>query len=513
MSIFMRKPISRILEEQEHSGGTSLPRVLGRSNLVLLGVGAVVGTGIFVLTGQAAAANAGPAIVLSMVMAGLVSALAALCYSEFAASVPVAGSAYTYAYATLGEFVAWIIGWDLILEYALGAATVAVGWSGNLVTLLRQFGVQFPAALSAAPGTLVTLAGGETVTAVFNLPAVVITALVTILLVIGIKESANVNNVVVVIKVAVVLMVIAAGAVFFNTRNFSPFVPANTGTFGEYGLSGIFRGAAVIFFAYIGFDAVSTSAQEAKDPQRDMPVGIIGSLAVCTILYVLVSAAMISLVPYQEMRNQPAPLVIAIESAERNAVGTAWAVPMSALRILVTLGALAGLTSVMLVMMMAQPRIFLAMAKDGLLPPFAARIHPRFRTPHITTVLTGVAVAVASGFSTIGTLGNLVNIGTLLAFVIVAIGIIFMRRREPDAPRPFKVPLVPWLPGLSAVVSVVLMASLPWESWERLLIWMGLGVALYFAYGYRHSRLRGIAATRESVLTSRVSSASPIAPK
>jgi len=490
MSIFMRKPVARILDEHERGGGATLPRVLGRSNLVLLGVGAVIGTGIFVLTGQAAAAHAGPAIVLSMVIAGLVSALAALCYSEFATSVPIAGSAYTYAYATLGEFIAWIIGWDLILEYALGAATVAVGWSGNLVTLLRQFGIQFPPALSAAPGTSVALAGGETVTAVFNLPAVIITILVTILLVIGIKESATVNNVVVVIKVGVVMMVIAAGAIFFNARNFTPFIPENTGTFGEYGISGIFRGAAVIFFAYIGFDAVSTSAQEAKDPQRDMPVGIIGSLAICTVLYVLVSAAMISLVPHGRMLNEPAPLVIAVEAAERTAAGTLWAGPMAALRILVTLGALAGLTSVMLVMMMAQPRIFLAMARDGLLPPFAARIHPRFRTPHIMTVLTGVAVGLAAGFSGIGALGALVNIGTLFAFVIVSIGIIFMRRREPDAPRPFKVPLVPWVPILSAIVSLVLMASLPWESWERLLIWMAIGIALYFAYGYRHSRLR-----------------------
>jgi basic amino acid/polyamine antiporter, APA family len=491
MSIFMRKPLARILAEQEHPGGTTLPRVLTRSNLVLLGVGAVVGTGIFVLTGQAAAAHAGPAIVLSMVMAGLVSALAALCYSEFAASVPIAGSAYTYAYATLGEFTAWVIGWDLILEYALGAATVAVGWSGNLVTLLRQFGMQFPAALSAAPGTVVQLANGETVTAIFNLPAVIITILVTILLVIGIKESATVNNVVVVIKVSVVLLVIAAGAIFFSASHFVPFLPENTGTFGEYGVSGVFRGAAVIFFAYIGFDAVSTSAQEAKDPQRDMPVGIIGSLVVCTILYVLVSAAMISLVPYQQMRNEPAPLVIAVESAERTAAGTAWAAPMAALRILVTLGALAGLTSVMLVMMMAQPRIFLAMSRDGLLPSWAGRIHPRFRTPHLTTVLTGVGVALSAGLTGIGTLGNLVNIGTLLAFVIVAIGIIFMRRREPNAHRPFKVPFVPWIPALSALVSLVLMASLPWESWERLLLWMAIGIAVYFAYGFRHSRLRG----------------------
>jgi APA family basic amino acid/polyamine antiporter len=497
MSIFMRKPVARILAEHEGASGATLPRVLGRWNLILLGVGAVVGTGIFVLTGQAAAAHAGPAIVVSMVIAGLVSALAALCYSEFATSVPIAGSAYTYAYATLGEFIAWIIGWDLILEYALGAATVAVGWSGNFVTLLRQFGIQFPALLSAAPGTVVALPGGETVTAVFNLPAVGITAVVTALLVIGVKESANVNNVVVVVKVGVVLLVIAAGALFFNASNFTPFVPENTGTFGEYGTSGIFRGAAVIFFAYIGFDAVSTAAQEAKDPQRDMPAGIIGSLAACTLLYVLVSAAMISLAPYQEMRNEPAPLVVAVDSAARAAAGSGWAGPMAVLRILVTVGALAGLTSVMLVMMMAQPRIFLAMANDGLLPPFAARIHPRFRTPHLTTLLTGVAVALAAGFSGIGTLGNLVNIGTLLAFVIVAIGIIFMRRREPEAPRPFAVPFVPWLPLLSAAVSLVLMASLPIDSWQRLLIWMGIGVVLYFAYGYRHSRLRG----RESAVS------------
>jgi basic amino acid/polyamine antiporter, APA family len=490
MSMFIRKPVNRILAEHDHGAGASLPRVLGRTNLVLLGVGAVVGTGIFVLTGQAAAAHAGPAIVLSMLLAGLVSALAALCYSEFAASVPVAGSAYTYAYATLGEFVAWIIGWDLILEYALGAATVAVGWSGNLVTLLHQMGLQFPATLSAAPGTVVAMADGATVTAVFNLPAVIITALVTALLVVGVKESASVNNVVVVIKVTVVLLVIVAGAVFFDAGHFVPFVPPNTGTFGEFGISGIFRGAAVIFFAYIGFDAVSTSAQEAKNPQRDMPVGIIGSLVICTVLYVLVSGAMIALVPYQAMRGQAAPLVVAIEAAARTAAGTSWASPMAALRVLVTLGALAGLTSVMLVMMMAQPRIFLAMSRDGLLPPWAGRIHPRFRTPHVTTIVTGVVVAVASGLSSLGTLGNLVNIGTLLAFVIVAVGIIVMRRRDPDAPRPFKVPFVPWVPALSAVASIVLMASLPWESWERLILWMVLGVAVYFVYGARHSALR-----------------------
>ena len=490
MSIFMRKPIARILDEQEGAGKPALSRVLGPSHLVALGVGAVVGTGIFVLTGQAAAANAGPAIVISMVIAGLVSTLAALCYSEFATTVPIAGSAYTYAYAGLGEFIAWIIGWDLILEYALGAATVAVGWSGNLVTLLQQLGLSFPAAVSAAPGTVIRLANGDTVTAVFNLPAVIITIIVTALLVIGIKESANVNNVIVVIKVAVVLMVIAAGALFFTRDHFVPFVPANTGVFGEFGVSGIFRGAAVIFFAYIGFDAVSTSAQEARNPQRDMPIGIIGSLAVCTLLYVLVSIAMISLVPYQTMKNEPAPLVIAVQAGAARAVGTPWAGPMAALEICVTVGALAGLTSVMVVMMMAQPRILLAMARDGLLPPWAEQIHPRFKTPHITTVLTGIVVAAAAGFSGIAALGNLVNIGTLLAFVIVALGVIVMRRREPDAPRPFRVPLVPWVPILSALCSLVLMLSLPWQSWQRLILWMAIGMVMYFLYGYRHSRLR-----------------------
>jgi APA family basic amino acid/polyamine antiporter len=311
-----------------------------------------------------------------------------------------------------------------------------------------------------------------------------------VILVIGIKESANVNNVVVTIKIAVVLMVIAAGWVFFDPAHFHPFIPENSGNFGEYGVSGIFRGAAIIFFAYIGFDAVSTSAQEAKNPQRDMPVGIIGSLVVCTVLYVLVASAMIALVPYQAMRNEPAPLVIAVQAAAQRAAGTSWQAPMSILQVLVTVGALAGLTSVMVVMMMAQPRIFLAMARDGLLPRWASKIHPRFRTPHVTTILTGIVVGAASGFGTLGALGNLVNIGTLLAFVIVAIGIIVMRRREPGAARPFKVPFSPWIPMLSAVVSLVLMASLPWSSWERLIIWMGIGIVLYFSYGFRHSRLR-----------------------
>jgi basic amino acid/polyamine antiporter, APA family len=456
----------------------------------MLGVGAIIGTGIFVLTGQAAAANAGPAIVISMVLAGLTSVLAALCYSEFAASVPVAGSAYTYAYATLGEFVAWVIGWDLILEYALGAATVAVGWSGNLVTLLGQLGVTFPAALSAAPGTAVPVPGGPPVTAVFNLPAVLVTIAVTALLVRGVRESASVNAAIVVIKVAVLLIVVGAGAFFMDPANFHPFIPENTGRFGEYGWSGIFRGAAVIFFAYIGFDAVSTSAQEARNPQRDMSRGILGSLAICTVLYVLVSGVMVGLVPYKSMLNQPAPLVIAVEAAAGRAANTPWAGAMEAVKILVTVGALAGLSSVMVVVMMAQPRIFMAMSRDGLLPAWAGRVHPRFRTPHVSTLATGALVAVAAGLTPIATLGNLVSIGTLMAFVIVSLGIIVLRRTRPDLPRPFRVPLVPVVPILSAVVSFGLMLSLPWSTWWRLILWMALGVLLYFVYGYRKSRLR-----------------------
>ena len=492
MSIFATKSIEQIKAEQlGHEGTGGLRRVLGPGQLIMLGVGAVIGTGIFVLTGQAAAANAGPAIVISMILAGLTSALAALCYSEFAATVPVAGSAYTYAYATLGEFIAWVIGWDLILEYALGAATVAVGWSGNLTTLLHQLGLSFPAALSAAPGTVVQVANGASVTAVFNLPAVLITIAVTLLLITGVSESATVNAVIVVIKVGIVLVVIGAGALFIQTANWHPFIPQNTGTFGEYGWSGVLRGAGVIFFAYIGFDAVSTSAQEARDPQRDMPRGILGSLAICTVLFVLVSAVMVGVVPYKQMLNEPAPLVIAIEAAAGRAAGTPWAPLMNGLTMLLTVGALAALSSVMVVMMLAQPRIFLAMANDGLLPRWAGIVHPRYKTPHISTIVTGVVVAIAAGLTPIATLGSLVSIGTLMAFVIVSIGVIVLRRTRPDLPRPFRMPMVPLLPILSALVALLLMLGLPRATWERLVIWMIVGIVIYFAYGYRRSRLRG----------------------
>ena len=491
MSIFATKSIEQIKEEQLGDGSGGLKRVLGVWQLVMLGVGAIIGTGIFVLTGQAAAANAGPAIVISMVIAGVTSVLAAFCYSEFASTVPVAGSAYTYAYATLGEFIAWVIGWDLILEYALGAATVAVGWSGILVTLLDQVGVAaIPPAISAAPGTLVTVAGGDPVTAVLNLPAILVTIAVTLLLVIGVSEAASVNAAIVVTKIAVLFVVIAAGALFINASYWHPFIPPNTGTFGEYGWSGVLRGAGVIFFAYIGFDAVSTSAQEARNPQRDMPRGILGSLAICTVLFVLVSGVMVGLVPYKSMLNQAAPLVLTIEAAADRSVGTPWQGTMAVVKVLVTVGGLAALSSVMVVMMLAQPRIFLSMSKDGLLPAWAGRIHPRFHTPHVSTIVTGIVVALAAGFTPIGTLGSLVSIGTLMAFVIVSFGVIVLRRTRPDLPRPFRTPWVPVLPLLSAAVSFLLMLGLPRATWERLIIWMLVGVVLYFAYGRRHSRLR-----------------------
>jgi basic amino acid/polyamine antiporter, APA family len=485
--LFRTKSIELLKGEAAATGDHSLKRVLGPVNLVTLGIGAIIGTGIFVLTGQAAAQYAGPAIVLSMILAGTASALAGLCYSEFASTVPIAGSAYTYGYATLGELLAFIIGWDLILEYALGAATVAVGWSGHLNSFLNDFiGVSIPPEFASAPCTLIAAAGCNP-ESYLNLPAVLITLAVTVLIVIGIRESAQVNSAIVIVKVAVVLIVILGGAAFINTANWQPFIPENTGTFGEFGWSGVLRGAGVIFFAYIGFDAVSVAAQEAKNPQKDMPIGILGSLIVCTIFYILVSGVMVGLVPYKEMLGSPAPMVVAIRAAEAAAGGSTL---LRAMTMLVEVGAIAGLSSVMVVMMMAQPRIFYSMANDGLLPPFAKKIHPRFRTPHVTSIITGVVVAFAAGFTPIGILGELVSIGTLLAFVIVSIGVLFLRYQRPELQRPFRTPFVPAVPILSALVSLALMLGLPFDTWLRLIIWMALGLVIYFGYSYRHSKLR-----------------------
>ena len=443
----------------------------------MLGIGAIIGTGIFVLTGTVAAQNAGPAVVLSFVLAGVASIFAALCYSEFASLVPMAGSAYTYGYATLGELFAWIIGWDLILEYALGAVTVSIGWSGYVVSFLRDIGIHIPAQLSAAHGTLVTLADGTQVAAIFNLPAVIIVGIVTILLVVGIRESANVNNVIVFVKVAVVLLFIVGAAHAINPANWHPFIPANTGVRENFGWSGVVSGAGVVFFAYIGFDAVSTAAQEAKNPQRDMPIGIIGSLLICTVLYILVSGIATGVMSYHDL-DVPDPIAVVADH-----VGLGW---MSSL---IKLGAIAGLSSVILVMLLGQSRIFWTMADDGLLPPFVSRVHPRFCTPWITSILTGIGVAIVSALFTVREAGSLVSIGTLLAFVIVSIGVLVLRIREPELPRTFKTPLVWVVAPLGALSALYLMWFLPWRTWERLIIWFVIGMVIYFVYGVRRSKL------------------------
>jgi APA family basic amino acid/polyamine antiporter len=476
MSIWARKSLDRIHTEAE--AGT-LRRVLGPVNLTTLGIGAIIGAGIFVLTGQAAAQYAGPAITISFILAGVACAFAGLCYAEMASMIPVAGSAYTYSYATMGEFLAWIIGWDLILEYSLGAATVAVGWSGYVVSFLADYGLVIPPQWSNAPGADI---GGAT--ALFNVPAALIVLAVSSLLIIGIRESARTNAVIVIVKLAVVLLFIIFGVKYINPENLTPLIPENTGTFGQYGWSGIMRGAGVIFFAYIGFDAVSTAAQEARNPQRDIPIGIMTSLVICTILYIAVAFVLTGIVPFAQL-NVADPMAVGID-----ATGLAW------LRPLIKLGAIAGLSSVILVMLLAQPRIFFTMSRDGLLPPVFGHVHARFKTPHITTAVTGVLVAIAAGLFPIGILGELVSIGTLLAFVLVCAGVLVLRRTDPDRERPFRAPFMPVTSILGVLSCLYLMVGLPWTTWQRLLIWLAIGMAIYIGYGHRSAeRMRSLTAT------------------
>jgi len=489
MSLFARKDIASL--QAEVVSDQSLKRALGPVNLVALGIGAIIGAGIFVLTGQAAANYAGPGIVYSFILAGTACALAGLCYAEFAAMIPIAGSAYTYGYATLGELLAWIIGWDLILEYLFAASTVAVGWSGYVVSFLKDLGITIPPQYTSAPYTHTAppdaglnvwrlfTEGWSSTGAVLNVPAMIIVALITILLIIGISESAGFNNVVVIIKLTVVFLFIGFGLGYINRENWEPFVPPAAGP-GKYGWDGILRGAGVIFFAYIGFDAVSTAAQETKNPQRDMPIGIMGSLAICTVLYIAVALVLTGIVKYTAL-NVPDPIAVGINAA---GPGLAW------LRPIVKIGAIAGLSSVILVMLLGQPRIFYSMSKDGLLPPVFSRVHPKFRTPYLASAVTGVAAMVFAGLLPIGLLGELVSIGTLLAFAIVCAGVLVLRYTDPDRPRPFRTPLVPFVPVAGILACFYLMSGLPVDTWARLVIWMAIGLAIYFLYGRRHSKVQ-----------------------
>lgn len=474
-----KKSVEQLVAELQHTD-SGMKRTLGPWNLISLGVGAVIGAGVFVLTGNAAAQYAGPAITVSFVIAGLACCFAGLCYAEFAAMIPIAGSAYTYSYATLGEFVAWIIGWDLILEYLFASSTVAVGWSGYVVSFMSEnLGLHIPHEMAMAPFTYDIQHGWGLSGAWINFPAVFIVVLITTLLVLGIKESTTFNNIIVLIKVVVILLFVGFGLYYVNADNWVPFIPDNTGVPGHYGWSGVFRGAAVIFFAYIGFDAVSTAALEAKNPQRDMPIGILVSLVVCTILYILVSLVLTGIVKY-DLLNVPSPIAVAVDSVGK---GLAWLSPI------VKLGAIAGLSSVILVMLMGQPRIFYTMSRDGLLPPYFGRVHPRFKTPHIASIITGVAAAVIAGLFPIGILGELVSIGTLLAFTIVCLGVLVLRYNHPSIHRPFKTPFMPFVPILGAGFAVFQMASLPFDTWLRLIIWMAIGLLIYFTYSFKNSKI------------------------
>jgi APA family basic amino acid/polyamine antiporter len=457
-----------------------LKRALGKLQLIGIGIGAIIGTGIFVLTGTAAANFAGPGVVLSFLIAGLAACFAALAYSELASMIPISGSAYTYTYATMGEFIAWIIGWDLILEYLVGAATVSVGWSRYTVKFLEHIsGAELEGPLTSAPVRFNPDEQAFEVTGAYiNLPAIVIVLAITALLVIGIRSSSRVNAAAVFIKIFVILLFIFACCGFVNPENYEPFVPANEGG-QKYGAIGVFTGATTVFFAYIGFDAVSTAAQEAKNPQRDMPIGIIASLLICTALYIAVSVVLTGLAPYDTL-NTAAPLIDAIERS----LDWTW------LMIIIEIGAIAGLTSVMLILLMGQPRIFYAMAADGLFPKVMAKVHPRFRTPWLTTIVTGIVCAAAGGILPIDVLGEMTSIGTLFAFVLVNIGVIILRIRRPDAERAFKIPGGYIVPVFGAILSAGLIATATIASIERLFIWMAIGIVIYFSYGYRKSYLR-----------------------
>jgi basic amino acid/polyamine antiporter, APA family len=508
-NLWVRKSIADLKAEAADTSGEGLKRTLTGTNLILLGIGAIIGAGFFGLTGEAAAKFAGPAIPLSFVLGGIVCAFAGLCYAEMASTVPVAGSAYTYAYATMGEFIAWLIGWDLILEYMVGATTVAINWSGYVASFLHDRGIDLPAQFLSSPGTTmiqvpdavaselhlrhgwsmlesvrerleaanIDFSSYPQLSAIINLPAMVVVALVTALLVVGIKESARVNNVIVFVKVSILVLLIALGLPMVSSANWGgPFIPQSDEWF-HFGWSGICRAAGVVFFAYIGFDAVSTTAQEAKNPQRDMPIGIIGSLVICTVLYCLGALVLTGVVNYKQL-HVPDPVAVATD-----AMGKPW------LSFYVKIGAILGLSSVILVMLMSQPRIFYAMSKDGLLPPIVAKIHPKFHTPYLTTIITGLIVMMAAGLIPLSVAGELTSIGTLFAFAVVSAGVLYLRITQPNIDRPFKAPAI-WFTGpMGVITAVLLMATLPLDTWIRLVVWMIIGLVIYFLYGAHHSVL------------------------
>jgi len=516
-NFWLRKPMRVLVAEANADQGEhAMKRSLTAFNLTMLGVGAIIGAGIFVLIGQAAAVHAGPAVTLSFVLGGMACAFAGMCYAEMASTVPISGSAYTYSYATMGELVAWLIGWNLILEYSLGATAVSIGWSGYLVSILYDFGINIPPEIIASPGTALAQIGPELseqlgmrtgwhnfeavasrieqaklsidpaslpqATAWINVPAMFIVGFSSLLLILGIEESAKVNNVIVVLKVSVILLFIFAGIGYFSTANWGPrgvqdFLPPNTGVFGEFGWSGVWRAAGLVFFAYIGFDAVSTAAQETKNPQRDLPIGILGSLFICTLLYVALAFVLTGVVNYKALAV-PDPIAVGID-----AIGLPWLKP------LVKLGALAGISSVVLVMLMAQSRIFMTMSRDGLLPRWVGRLHPRYRTPHLSTMAIGALVMAGAGVLTISDAGELVSIGTLFAFALVCVGVLILRVNHPELPRGFRVPFVWLFAPLGTLMCVGLMAGLPYATWVRLSLWTNLGLLIYASYGSRNSKV------------------------
>ena len=475
----MKKSIASIVAEANQSGEGTLKRTLGPLNLILIGVGLTLGAGLFSITGLAAANHSGPAVTLSFVIAALGCGFAALCYAEFASMIPVAGSAYTYSYATMGELFAWIIGWDLVLEYSVGCATVAISWSQYLTRFLSSLGIYLPPQLTLSPFETAKLADGSTVNGIVNIPAALVVVLMTAILIRGTKGSAIVNGIIVFLKVGVVLVFIALGWQYIDPANYHPYIPENTGTFGHFGWSGVLRGAGLVFFVFIGFDAVAASAQETKNPSRDLPIGIIGSLLVCTVLFGLFGHVMTGLANYKEFANSGAPVAIAIEKT-----------PYGWLSQAIILAILIGYTSVILIDLMAQSRMFYSISKDGLLPKIFSDVHPKFKTPWKSNIMLCIFIGLFAAFVPMNVVGEMTSIGTLLAFLMVCVGILILRKTDPDAKRPFKVPFVPLIPILGILVCLIMMAFLPWETWLRLGVWLVIGLAIYFWYGKKNSKLK-----------------------